>query len=70
MDDKLRICFVKGKKAYFHCWEDKSKIIEPSVLVGGHGGGVIRTTLGIIEYLEDGSVRECYPNEIVFEPKE
>ncbi len=56
---------VKNRKALFHKWSDKSKIVEPSPMVGGHGGGVLKYTVGIIEY-EDGVITECYPSEILF----
>jgi hypothetical protein len=62
---KLRECEVKKNPAKFHCWSHKSNIIQPSIRVGGHHGGTIRYTVGIIEY-EDGTVHECYPDEIRF----
>lgn len=68
MNEKLRPCEVKGEKAYFHRWVDKSEIITPSMMIGGHDGGVVRATLAIIE-LEDGRVEECYPHEVVFKDK-
>ena len=61
----LRMCIVKDKLAYFHTWSFKSNVIEPSPLVGGHSGGVISYTVGIVEF-EDGRVRECLPPEIRF----
>jgi len=62
---EYRTCVVKGRNVLFHTWEEKSSIVEPSKMMGGHDGGVIRTTVGIIEY-EDGIVTECYPYEIRF----
>lgn len=62
---ELRPCIVNGRKALFHTWNEKSQVIQPSPMVGGHGGGLIKTTVGIIEY-EDGIVTECYPYEIKF----
>lgn len=62
---EYRPCLVDGKKALFHRWEDKSKIVEPSVMVGGHGGGVLKYTVAIVEY-ENGSVAEVFPNYIKF----
>lgn len=41
------------------------QIVPPSNMIGGHGGGVVSATFGIVE-LEDGSVIECYPNEVKF----
>ncbi len=62
---ELRPCIVKDRKALFHKWSEKSQITQPSAMIGGHNGGVIRITVGIIEY-EDGVVTECYPYEIKF----
>lgn len=61
----LRPCIVKNKHALFHIWEQKSEIIPPSMMVGGHGGGVVSSVFGIIEY-EDGTIHKCYPDEIRF----
>lgn len=65
----LRQCEVDGKKGYFHCWEQKSEIIGPSPMIGGHGGGVITYTLAIVE-LEDGSIITALPYHIKFTDKE
>jgi hypothetical protein len=63
---KLRLCKINNNKAFFHRWSEVSQIIEPSKMIGGHVGGVVKRTVGIIEYVHDGSVHECYPHEIVF----
>jgi hypothetical protein len=60
-----RPCIVKDRKALFHRWSDKSKVLAPSYTIGGHRGGEERLTVGIVEY-EDGVVTECYPWEIRF----
>lgn len=62
---EFRPCFVKGKKALFHCWEPKMQVVGESMLRGGHSAGQLAATFGIVEY-EDGTVRECYPHEIRF----
>lgn len=62
---ELRPCIVKDRKALFHKWSDKSKIIEPSIMAGGDSGGTLKYTVGIIEY-ENGVITECYPYEIKF----
>lgn len=69
MNGKLRSCEVNGKKAYFHRWVEKREIVSPSMMIGGHGGGVISTVLAIIEF-EDGHIEECYPHGIVFKDQE
>lgn len=62
---ELRPCIVNDKKALFHKWSDRSEIVPPSSLRGGHVGGVVSGTFGIIE-LENGTVKECYPHEVKF----
>ena len=62
---KLRPRVARGKKGWFHCWCHVSEIVAPSNLRGGHSGGVIATTLGLVED-EDGNVRKVYPEEITF----
>ena len=65
IETKLRPCLVNGEKALFHTWSNKSQIVEPSPLIGGHNGGVLEYTVGIIEY-EDGQISECLPSQIKF----
>lgn len=62
---EYRPCYVKGQKALFHRWTENRTIIEPSALKGGHSGGEIAFTKGIIEY-EGGQVAEVSPCEICF----
>ena len=64
-ETKLRPCLVDGKKSLFHCWCHVSEIVCPSVLQGGHNGGVVATTLGLVEN-EKGDVRKVYPERITF----
>lgn len=64
-NSEMRPCIAHGKKAFFHRWADKSEIVPPSVLKGGHGGGVVRGVLAIVEY-EDGTVGEACPENIKF----
>lgn len=62
----LRPCIVKGKeKAFFHRWEQYSEIIPPSMLKGGHSGGVVSGVMGIVE-LQGGGVNKYFPEEIQF----
>ncbi|WP_298126464.1 hypothetical protein [uncultured Clostridium sp.] len=62
---ELRPCKVNGKKALFHTWSNKSQIVQPSMLRGGDNGGVLKYTVGIVEF-ENGKVGECLLNEIQF----
>lgn len=63
---ELRPCFVRGKaKALFHRWEQCTEIIPPSMLKGGHSGGVVSRVMGIVE-LQGGVVNKYFPEEIQF----
>jgi hypothetical protein len=63
---ELRPCIVEeDKKALFHCWSNTSKVVPPSMMIGGHIGGVIADTFGIVEF-EDGTVKKVYPPHIRF----
>lgn len=61
----LRPCEVNGEKATFHCWEQYSTIVEPSVLKRSHTGGQISQVFGIVEF-KDGSIKRIQPYEIKF----
>ena len=63
--EELRTCKVKGEKALFHKWFEKSRIVDPSPMIGGHSGGIIKYPVAIIEYL-DGDVIQCNPEDIKF----
>ena len=70
IETKLRPCYItikKGKKekALFHGWNFVSNVVEPSLMIGGHPGGVIAYSTGIVE-LEDGRVIEVMPGNITF----
>lgn len=66
--ESLRRCEVDGKAALFHRWCDISEIVPPSVMVGGHGGGVVQDTFGIVEY-ENGKIERVRPERITFTDK-
>jgi len=60
---QYRPCFVKGKKALFHRWEEIAQIRD--AVMTGQMSGQIKQTFGIVEY-EDGTIYQCYPNEVRF----
>lgn len=68
-NDPRRECMVKGEdeKCFFHRWFDDYDVLAPSVMVGGHRGGEIRSTLAIIER-KNGEVFTCHPGKITFMP--
>lgn len=51
--------------ALFHCWEQHSYIVPPSMMTGGHNGGVVSGILGIVEFA-NGSIAQVKPEDIVF----
>lgn len=65
----MRPCMVRDKdkeqKAMFHCWSHRSDVVDASPMIGGHPGGVVAYTVGIVE-LENGAVCSYYPNHIRF----
>lgn len=70
VETKLRPCRIKylgGKevKALFHCWNFVSNVLSPP-LVEGHSPAVVAGTSAIVE-LEDGSIKNVRPEQIVFE---
>lgn len=70
MQPKLRPCYIVGEnnkriKGLFHCWNHISEVICPSLMIGGHTGGVIAHTSAIVE-LADGSITNIRPESIFF----
>lgn len=55
----------KDVKALFHCWSYRSEVVGESPLRGGHPGGQISDTFGLVEY-EDGTMHEVKPQNIRF----
>ena len=70
---ELRPCLIVSNsksitepiKALFHTWEHNSQIIPPSIMRGGHSGGVVSEVMGIVE-LESGEVIRVQPHKIQF----
>ena len=60
-----RPCYVKGEKAIFHQWINRAQIAAPSMMIGGHTGGQLWDVFGLVE-MEDGSMKEVYPTDVVF----
>lgn len=64
--DKLRSCIVYNDiEGWFHGWSQESQIVPPSLLKGGHSGGVISAVMAIVE-LKDGAVCKVDPDHIKF----
>lgn len=65
--NELRICIIKstGQKGLYHGIFQQSYICAPSMLKGGHHGGVVAGVTCIVE-LEDGSLTKVNPDDIKF----
>lgn len=67
----LRPCMVaknKGRverRGLFHGWNQYSTVVDASPLRGGHPGGQVSETYGIVEF-PDGTVENVYPQSIRF----
>lgn len=64
-DIERRACIARGKNALFHKWTTRKQVIGQSPMIGGHPGGQIEFTFGLVEY-EDGTIEEIVPAEITF----
>lgn len=64
-----RKCIIKTKegeeKGIFHKWMEEADVIAPSLMVGGHPGGQVARTLGIVEK-ENGEIMLVYPTIVRF----
>ena len=67
-----RLCVVKDRVGYFHGWEHYSDVFAPSLLKGGHPGGTVARTYGLVEFTlpecnnEATGVERVSPTDIVF----
>lgn len=59
-----RACTVNGEYGYFHTWEQYSKPLPASNVVGGAPAGVFSTVYGIVEFAN--GVRRVDPTYIHF----
>lgn len=65
---QTRDCMVDGRPGYFHLWEQYSQPVPPSLMIGGHPGGVVAQVFGIVEF-SDG-VERVQPYKIKFTDEE
>lgn len=65
--DQRRPCWVRGRKALFHCWANVAHPVPPRGVELNEKTRFFqfRRTDAIVEF-EDGTVARCYPNEIQF----
>lgn len=62
---ELRPCIFSGRKALFHKFIEISKVIPPSLMMGGHNGGQLTENAALIEF-EDGSIHRVKDIDIKF----
>lgn len=63
-----RDCLVDGRPGYFHCWEQYSRPVAASPLIGGEPAGVIAQVFGIVEFAD--GVERVQPYKIKFVDEE
>ena len=69
MRNHLRTCRYKDENYLFHCFEQRSHIVSPSIAVGGHPGGQISQVFALIED-KNGKVKFVEPETITFTDNE
>lgn len=62
---EYRPCIVDGEKALFHRWLNFAYVVDASLMIGGHPGGQVADTFGLVE-LEYGTMRRVAPTSIHF----
>lgn len=65
---EYRPCYVEGKKALFHKWNDVAEVQAAGFAIGSSPGGQLKATFGLVEF-EDGTVKEVLPHKIKFADK-
>ena len=68
-ENSNRKCIFKKTVCTFHGFFQRSMIIEPSMMLGGHDGGVMAYPVAIIE-TEKGEVLEVGAMKIQFKENE
>ena len=69
INNKNRKCIFRKEAYTFHGFYQKSDVIPPSPLVGGHSGGVIAYPVAIIEG-KKGELMEVEATSIQFKENE
>lgn len=64
-ENSNRKCIFKETVCTFHGFFQRSMVIEPSLMLGGHDGGVMAYPVAIIE-TEEGDVIEAQAVSIQF----
>lgn len=65
MENIYRTCRYENENYIFHCFEQHSYVVQPSILIGGHPGGQVSGVFAIIED-EKGNIYRVDPTTITF----
>lgn len=63
--NKLRLCKVGQEIYWFHGFTQISQIVPPSLMRGGHGGGVVAGAYAVLER-QDGTVELAEAQRVQF----
>ena len=55
MKTRMRQYYYQDQKVKLHGFFQESEIVAPSMLIGGHGGGVLTYPVAVVEF-EDGRI--------------
>ena len=69
INNENRKCIFKKTVCTFHGFFQRSMVVEPSLVLGGHDGGVMAYPVAIIE-TEEGEVLEVGAMKIQFKENE
>lgn len=69
INNENRKCIFKKTVCTFHGFFQRSMVVEPSLVLGGHDGGVMAYPVAIIE-TEEGEVLEVGAMKIQFKEDE
>lgn len=69
MRNHLRTCRFKNNNYLFHCFEQCSHVVPPSIAVGGYPAGQISQVFALIED-ESGNIKRVDPTDIKFTDNE
>lgn len=61
----LRLCKVGQEIYWFHGFTQISQIVPPSLMRGGHGGGVVAGAYAVLEH-QDGTVELAEAQRVQF----
>lgn len=65
MVSSYRTCRYENENYIFHCFEQRSYVVQPSILIGGHSAGQVSGVFALIED-EKGNIHRVDPTMIRF----